>query len=251
MRSAILPGLIQKIMATASSDDAIQRLPLPSWRSNSVVFHIESGYIQAMGISDISLVQGNLAQAKITKLLVEAEPDILQDTICRRLAAIDINLGDDLVSRGLGSIKLIRNLPACVHMSWMKIVTNAWNTDKRYGREVSHCHWCNMYRGDDLKHYLSCPMMLKFLHSRSARLFSSWASWPSPPLLPALLPLAFGMGNNDIVQPALIWLDFLTFAYAEAKHTSRFKFSIAWSARVRVIKRMSSDASRVIDACFD
>ena len=104
---------------------------------------------------------------------------------------------------------------------------------------------------DDMLHYLGCPLMLKFLQVRSGKLFRSWVSWHGPPLLPAPLPTAFGIGNNELVQPALVWLDFLTFAYAEAKHTSRFKFVTAWAARVRVIKRMSPNVAKVIDAFFD
>ena len=108
-----------------------------------------------------------------------------------------------------------------------------------------------MHAGDDLSHYLVCShVMFEFLRARCPMLHRDWAFWGSPPLLPLPLLSAIGFGGQETVQLALIWLDFLTFSYAEAKHTSRFKFKTAWAARVRVIKRLSNAAAKSLDEFF-
>ena len=73
---------------------------------------------------------GKGIQAKIAKKLILDEPSCIEKVIALRDRSLGLQFSEVEAKAALSRVGVgLRKFPGCIHASWLKVVSNAWNTE--------------------------------------------------------------------------------------------------------------------------
>ena len=162
-----------------------------------------------------------------------ALPPYWRDLIRRRVSRwVPAAAAADAADCVLYNLKhLAGTIPDSVLLTYVRSVTNAWTTSRRFQEEVLPCRFCHTELGDHIAHYLACPVMQVFAREH--------------------FPLAELTGSDDYLQSLLLLLrlptgvagqivvlhDVLFSAHRHLRHGDVSTPASTMQARLRALRR--------------
>jgi len=248
MKSALMPRILDDFRSRRAQDDAYYVYPHEQWLERSCLIAVEQAYHTVRSLNpQLHFGLTNNVQREITTWIwADYVPQLgkhatMYTTLTRRLAKLGIHLTAEQTRDSMTHLRMaMSKVPAFVQFAFLKFVCNAWTTSARFNRDVTPCRWCGVYRGDDLRHYTTCMVMLCAMAELRPLLHASWVCYSHPPNMPQASPRAYGLGlaGCEVAEDLLIWVDFMAFMYSS--HHGLMPagdWHTAWNARARVRHR--------------
>lgn len=218
LRHPTLDDIKMDIEADANLDDALLQCRREAWLSTCPLSFALQSRTRALALPP-ELRDAGRPQARLVAHFVQSEADAHIRDWTRRRAG---HLVERPVVDGEVGLILLRlrwsfsELPFFLAFAAARTLANGWCTSRRMSAEPRGCLWgCAAVGGDDLRHYLACPILARFAgHGR--RRPPPWSGTGNMRVALHMLPM-----NRSDVLLSVCWLYVAYRAHTSARHLGR------------------------------
>ena len=157
----------------------------------------------------------------------------------RRLLHFQLPNGTDECRNVIGNILMLnRHKLHIIASATFRTLSNAWPTARRFLAEDVQCLLCGCAAGDDIRHYLACPVVISALREHLPVV-----NWPDSAEEALPFHLLIRRQYSELCAVIATGTDLIFSAVQARRHGSKLVTSHLFFARLRALSRRGSLAA--------